>query len=93
MNFKPLKDKILVKKDLEETKNGVFIPEKLRAEMSMSGTVVAVGPGKMVKGEFKPTQLKVGDRILFSHWSAKEVTVDNEQYHIMEESNIIAKVN
>ena len=94
MKFRPLHDRVLVKRVEEEakTKGGIIIPDTAK-EKPMQGEVLAVGPGaRDEKGELVPLDVKVGDRILFGKWSGTEVKMDGEELLIMKESDIMGIV-
>ena len=90
-NFRPLGDRVLVKrvKEEEKTKGGIIIPDTAQ-EKPQEGEVVAVGPGARDEdGERIAMDLKVGDRILFGKWSGTEVKIDGEELLIMKESDVM----
>ena len=89
MKFRPLHDRVLVKRVEEETKTrgGIIIPDTAK-EKPMQGEVLAVGPGaRNEKGELVTPDVKPGDRILFGKWSGTEVKLDGEELLIMKESD------
>jgi chaperonin GroES len=91
MNFRPLHDRVLVRRleGEEKTAGGIIIPDTAK-EKPMQGEVIAVGPGaKNDKGEVSPLDVKAGDRILFGKWSGTEVKIDGEELLIMKESDIM----
>jgi chaperonin GroES len=91
MKFRPLGDRVVVKRVQEETKSagGIIIPDTAQ-EKPQEGEVVAVGPGgRDDKGERITPEVKVGDRILFGKWSGTEVKVDGQELLIMKESDIM----
>lgn len=91
MAFRPLGDRVLVKRVEEEskTKGGIIIPDTAK-EKPQEGEVVAAGAGaKNDKGEVAPLDVKAGDRILFGKWSGTEVKVDGEDLIIMKESDVL----
>ena len=91
MQFRPLHDRVVVKRVAEEekTKGGIIIPDTAK-EKPMEGEIVAVGPGaRDEKGTLVPLDVKVGDRILFGKWSGTEVKIDGVDYLIMKESDIM----
>ncbi|MEK0085473.1 co-chaperone GroES [Benzoatithermus flavus] len=91
MKFKPLHDRVVVKRIEEEnkTKGGIIIPDTAK-EKPMQGEVLAVGPGaRNDRGELVPMGVKVGDRVLFGKWSGTEVKIDGEELLIMKESDIM----
>ena len=91
MAFRPLGDRVLVKRVEEEqkTKGGIIIPDTAK-EKPQEGEVVSVGAGTInEKGEVRPLDVKAGDRILFGKWSGTEVKLDGEELLIMKESDIM----
>jgi chaperonin GroES len=91
MNFRPLHDRVAVKRVAEEgkTKGGIIIPDTAK-EKPMEGEIVAVGPGaRDEKGTLVPLDVKNGDRILFGKWSGTEIKLDGEELLIMKESDIM----
>jgi chaperonin GroES len=91
MNFRPLHDRVVVRRvDQEEkTRGGIIIPDTAK-EKPMEGEVVAVGPGARGEdGKVTPLDVKAGDRILFGKWSGTEVKLDGEELLIMKESDIM----
>ena len=91
MNFRPLGDRVLVKRVEEEsrTKGGIIIPDTAK-EKPQEGEVVAVGPGaRDDSGKVQPLELKAGDKILFGKWSGTEVKVDGQDLIIMKESDVL----
>ena len=94
MNFRPLHDRVLVRRVTaeEKTAGGIIIPDTAR-EKPQEGEVVAVGPGTLNdRGELRPLDVKAGDRILFGKWSGTEVKIDGEDLLIMKESDIMGIV-
>ena len=91
MSFRPLHDRVVVKRVAEEekTKGGIIIPDTAK-EKPMEGEIVAVGPGaRDEKGTLVALDVKVGDRILFGKWSGTEVKLDGVDLLIMKESDIM----
>ncbi len=91
MKFRPLHDRVVVKRvDAEsKTASGIIIPDTAKEKPS-EGEVVAVGPGgRDEAGKLIPIDLKAGDRVLFGKWSGTEVEVDGIEYLIMKESNVM----
>ena len=91
MKFRPLHDRVVVKRVEEEgkTKGGIIIPDTAK-EKPMEGEIVAVGPGaRDEKGTLVPLDVKQGDRILFGKWSGTEIKLDGEDLLIMKESDIM----
>ncbi|CAN5423129.1 MAG: co-chaperone GroES [bacterium] len=94
MKFRPLGDRVLVKRVEEETKTkgGIIIPDTAK-EKPQEGEVVAVGPGaRNDKGDVVALDLKAGDKILFGKWSGSEVKVDGEDLLIMKESDVLGVI-
>ncbi len=92
MKFRPLHDRVVVRRLEEEqkTKSGIIIPDTAK-EKPMEGEIVAVGPGaRNEKGDIVPLDVKAGDRILFGKWSGTEVKLDGEELLIMKESDGMA---
>jgi len=91
MKFRPLHDRVVVRRVQEEerTSGGIIIPDTAK-EKPMQGEVVAVGPGaRNEKGEVVALDVKPGDRIVFGKWSGTEVKIDGEELLIMKESDIM----
>jgi chaperonin GroES len=94
MNFRPLGDRVLVKRIEEETKTrgGIIIPDTAK-EKPQEGEVIAVGPGaRDDSGKINALDVKTGDRILFGKWSGSEVRLDGQDLLIMKESDILGVV-
>ena len=94
MAFRPLHDRVLVRRvtEDEKTAGGIIIPDSAK-EKPQEGEVVAVGPGsKAEDGKITPLDVKAGDRILFGKWSGTEVKIDGEELLIMKESDILGVV-
>jgi len=91
MKFRPLHDRVAVRRVEEEqkTKGGIIIPDTAQ-EKPMRGEVLAVGPGvRDEKGELVELDVQVGDRVLFGKWSGTEVKIDGDELLIMKESDIM----
>ena len=91
MNFRPLHDRVVVKRidEEEKTAGGIIIPDTAK-EKPMQGEIVAVGPGKRSdSGELSPLDVKAGDVVIFGKWSGTEVTIDGQDLLIMNESDIM----
>jgi chaperonin GroES len=91
MGFRPLHDRVLVRRveAEEKTKGGIIIPDTAK-EKPQEGEVVAVGPGgRDEAGKLIPIDLKAGDRVLFGKWSGTEVKIDGEELLIMKESDVM----
>ena len=94
MKFRPLHDRVVVKRIEEEqkTKGGMIIPDTAK-EKPMQGEILAVGPGaRNEKGEVVGLDVRAGDRVLFSKWSGNEVKIDGTDLVIMKESEILGLI-
>ena len=94
MNFRPLHDRVVVRRlDAEEkTAGGIIIPDTAK-EKPMEGEVVAAGPGARGEdGQLQPMDLRSGDRVLFGKWSGTEVKLDGEELIIMKESDVMGVI-
>jgi chaperonin GroES len=91
MQFRPLHDRLVIKRIEAEAKSagGIIIPDTAK-EKPQQGEVVAVGPGgRDESGKLIPIDVKAGDRVLFGKWSGTEVKIDDQEYLIMKESDIM----
>lgn len=91
MKFKPLKDRILVKysEEAEKSSGGLYIPDTAK-EKPQKGEVIAVGPGMVTDdGKLQKMDVKVGDMILFDKYSGSKITMDNVEYLIIKEEDIL----
>jgi len=89
----PLADRVAIK-PLEETetmKGGLYIPDTAK-EKPIQGEVIAVGPGRIEKGEKVPMELKVGDRVVYGKYSGTQVELDGEEIILIKEADVIAKL-
>jgi chaperonin GroES len=94
MKFRPLHDRVLVRRVEEDTRTpgGIIIPDTVK-EKPMQGEVLAVGSGvRNEKGELIALDVKPGDRVLFGKWSGTEVKIDGEELLIMKESDILGVI-
>ena len=94
MAFRPLGDRVLVKRveEEEKTKGGIIIPDTAK-EKPQEGEVVAVGPGaRDDNGKVQPLDVKKGDKILFGKWSGTEIKLDGQDLLIMKESDIMGVI-
>ena len=94
MNFRPLHDRVVVRRlDAEEkSKGGIIIPDTAQ-EKPMEGEVVAAGPGTLnERGELRALDVKAGDRVLFGKWSGTEVKLDGEDVLILKESDLMGVI-
>ena len=95
MTFRPLHDRVVVRRIEEEAKTpgGIIIPDTAK-EKPQQGEVIAVGPGARDEaGKIVALDVKVGDRVLFGKWSGTEVKIDGVEYLIMKESDIMGVLN
>lgn len=94
MKFRPLHDRVLVRRVTaeEKTAGGIIIPDTAK-EKPQQGTIVAVGPGRFEKDTRIPMDVKVGDKILYGKYSGSEVTIEGEQLLILRESDVLAVIN
>jgi chaperonin GroES len=93
VNITPLHDRVLVRRleEKETMKGGIIIPDSAR-EKPQEGEVVAVGAGRMEKGTRIPLDVKPGDKILFGKYSGNDIKIDDEEFMIMKEDEILAKI-
>jgi chaperonin GroES len=93
VNITPLHDRVLVRRteEKETVKGGIIIPDTAK-EKPQEGEVMAVGNGRREKGELIPLDVKPGDRILFGKYSGNDIKIDDEEYLILKEDEILAKI-
>ena len=94
MKIRPLQDRVIVKRIVEEekTKGGIIIPDTAK-EKPQEGRIVAVGKGKVNEnGKITPLDVKVNDRILFGKYSGSEINIDGEEHLIMREEDILGVI-
>jgi len=94
MGFRPLHDRVLVKRieAEEKTAGGIIIPDTAK-EKPQEGEVIAAGPGaRNEAGQLQPLDMKVGDRILFGKWSGTEIRLDGEDLLVMKESDVMGVI-
>ena len=94
MKFRPLHDRVLVRRieQEEKTAGGIIIPDTAK-EKPMDGEIIAIGTGtRLEDGKIIPLDVKVGDRILFGKWSGTEVKLGNDELLVMKESDIMGIV-
>jgi len=94
VNVAPLHDRVLVRRleGKEIAKGGIIIPDTAK-EKPQEGEVMAVGAGKIEKGKRVPLEVKVGDRILFGKYTGNDITIDDQEYLILREDEILAKIS
>ena len=93
MNIKPLADRVVIKmiEAEETTKSGIILTSKAQ-EKPQEAEVIAVGPGGMVDGKEVTMHVCAGDRVIYSKYSGNEVKIDGEEYIIVKQNDILAKV-
>jgi chaperonin GroES len=93
VNITPLHDRVVVRRfeEKESIKGGIIIPDSAK-EKPQEGEVVAVGAGRREKGERIPLDVKVGDRVLFGKYSGNDIKIDDEEFMILKEDEILAKL-
>jgi len=95
MNFKPLKDRVLVKysDEPEKSKGGLYIPDTAK-EKPQKGEVVAVGPGRITDdGKQQAMDVKVGDTVLFEKYAGSKINIDDQEYLIIREDDILGIIS
>lgn len=93
MNIKPLSNNIVLEqlKEEEKTKSGILLPQSAEKERPQQGKVVAVGPGKTnSQGKVIPMSIKKGNIVLFSKYGPHEIKVDNKEYLVLKEDDVLA---
>ena len=90
----PLADRVAIRpsEDTETMKGGLYIPDTAK-EKPIQGDVIAVGAGRLEKGERVPMDLKVGDRVVYGKYSGTQVDLDGEEIILIKESDVIAKLS
>ena len=90
----PLSDRVVVRalEETEQMRGGLFIPDTAK-EKPMQGEIIAIGPGKYEDGKLVPMTVKAGDKVLYGKYSGTEVTLDDEQYLILRESDVLAIIS
>ncbi|MBI5071399.1 co-chaperone GroES [Candidatus Falkowbacteria bacterium] len=93
MSIKPLGDRVVIKPLAEDitTKAGIVLPETMEKEKAEKGEILAVGPGRILdNGQIAPMSVKVGDKVMFKKYSPDEIKIDNQEFLIISESDILA---
>jgi chaperonin GroES len=92
VHLTPLHDRVIVKRieEKESAKGGIIIPDTAK-EKQQEGEVIAVGTGRREKGELIPLDVKAGDRVLFGKYSGTEIKIEEEEFLILKEDEILAK--
>ena len=91
MQVRPLHDRVLVKRQVEEekSKGGIYIPDTAK-EKPAEGTIIAVGTGRVTsEGKVHPLEVKKGDKVLFGKYSGTEIKIEGEEYLMMREEDIL----
>src|SRR5512142_1054257 len=91
--MKPLADRVVIRplEEAEQMRGGLYIPDTAK-EKPQQGEIVAVGPGRFEKSDRVPMELKVGQRVLYGKYSGTEVTIEDEEYLIIKESDVLAVI-
>jgi chaperonin GroES len=94
VHLTPLHDRVIVKRieEKETVKGGIIIPDSAK-EKPMEGEIIAVGEGKLHEGKRIPLDVKAGDRVLFGKYSGTEIKIEDEEYLILREEEILAKLS
>ena len=94
VNITPLHDRVLVRRleEKETGKGGIIVPDTAK-EKPQEGKVMAIGAGKMERGHRVPLDVKVGDRILFGKYTGNDIIIDNQEYLILREEEILVKLS
>jgi chaperonin GroES len=90
----PLSDRVVVRalEETEQMRGGLFIPDTAK-EKPQQGEIIAIGPGKYEDGKLIPMTVKVGDKVLYGKYSGTEVKLDDEDYLILRESDVLAVIS
>src|SRR6476660_7675582 len=94
LNITPLRDRVVVRRleEKETAKGGIIIPDTAK-EKPQEGEVMAVGAGKIEKGKRIPLDIKTGDRIMFAKYTVNDIKIDDQEYLILREDEILAKIS
>ena len=94
LKIQPLEDRVVVlpADETESMRGGLYIPDTAK-EKPQQGEIIAVGPGKFEDGKRVPMEVKVGDKVLYGKYSGTEVTIDNNQYLILREADVLAIIS
>lgn len=90
----PLADRVAIRptEETQQMKGGLYIPDTAK-EKPVQGKIIAVGPGRMVKGERVPMELKVGDLVVYGKYTGSPVELDDQEIILIKESDVIAKLS
>lgn len=95
MQLRPLHDRLVVKTSTKEevTASGIILPDTIDKERPEQGEVIAVGPGRLQEnGQRAPMSVKVGDKVVFKKYSPDEITIDDNEYLVLSESDVMAVI-
>jgi len=93
-NVRPLHDRVIIERIEErKTESGIIIPETAAGEKPQKGKVVAVGPGRIENNNIRELEVKIGDEVLFGKYSGTEIKVNNKEFLVMREEDIIGIIN
>ena len=94
VKIQPLADRVVIEpqEETEEMKGGLYIPDTAK-EKPQQGKIVAAGPGRVEKGDRVPMELSVGQKVLYGKYSGTEITLDDSQYLIVKESDVLAVID
>jgi chaperonin GroES len=89
----PLADRVAIRplEETEQMRGGLYIPDTAK-EKPQQGEIIAAGPGRIEKGAHVPMELKVGDKVLYGKYSGTEVTIEDDTFLIIKESDVLAKI-
>jgi chaperonin GroES len=89
----PLADRVAIRplEETEQMRGGLYIPDTAK-EKPQQGEIIAAGPGRVEKGERVPMELKVGDKVLYGKYAGTEVTIEDDTFLIIKESDVLAKI-
>lgn len=93
MKIQPLGDRVVIRplEEAEQMRGGLYIPDTAK-EKPQQGEIIAVGPGRFEKGDRVPMELKVGQKVLYGKYSGTEVTLDDNEYLIIKEADVLAVI-
>jgi chaperonin GroES len=94
LKIHPLADRVAIRliEDTAEMRGGLYIPDTAK-EKPIQGEVIAVGPGRMEKGQRVPLELRVGDRVVYGKYTGSQVELDGEEIILIKEADVIAKLS
>ena len=94
LKIHPLADRVAIRliEDTTEMRGGLYIPDTAK-EKPIQGEVIAVGPGRMEKGQRVPLELRVGDRVVYGKYTGSQVELDGEEIILIKEADVIAKLS